>query len=155
MTQTSAPPRAQVTFSSAASTSAAVPRASRVSHLPPKQSPLTQDAAATAILAKDIPLVVAGSFGNIFSRNSINNALLGLEVPRLIRRLREKFPERQATRRTGWHLSWDVRRSKVTVKESGGESWTESVGSLPPSVQAIIANGGLEKWAKAEIEKAA
>jgi len=53
----------------------------------------SREQAATAILAKKIPLVVAGSFGNIFSRNSINNALMGLEVPKLIHRLRDTFPE--------------------------------------------------------------
>ncbi|KAL8912511.1 MAG: hypothetical protein Q9172_007492 [Xanthocarpia lactea] len=37
------------------------------------------------------PLVVAGSFGNIISRNSINNALMGVEVPKLVQRLRETF----------------------------------------------------------------
>ena len=51
----------------------------------------SREQAATAILAKRIPLVVAGSFGNIFSRNSINNALMGVEVPKLVQRLREKF----------------------------------------------------------------
>lgn len=51
----------------------------------------SREQAATAILAKGIPLVVAGSFGNIFSRNSINNALMGVEVPKLINRLREVF----------------------------------------------------------------
>lgn len=51
----------------------------------------SREQAATAILAKKIPLVVAGSFGNIFSRNSINNALMGVEVPKLVRRLRETF----------------------------------------------------------------
>lgn len=51
----------------------------------------SREQAATAIKARDIPLVVAGSFGNIFGRNSINNALMGLEVPRLVRRLREAF----------------------------------------------------------------
>jgi len=51
----------------------------------------SREQAATAILAKKIPLVVSGSFGNIFARNSINNALMGVEVPRLIQRLREKF----------------------------------------------------------------
>ncbi len=53
----------------------------------------SREQAATAILAKKIPLVVAGSFGNIFSRNSINNALMGLEVPKLIQRLRERFSD--------------------------------------------------------------
>lgn len=55
----------------------------------------SREQAATAILAKGIPLVVAGSFGNIFSRNSINNALLGVELPRLINRLREVFSSLQ------------------------------------------------------------
>lgn len=51
----------------------------------------SREQAATAILAKKIPLVVAGSFGNIFSRNSINNALLTVEVPKLVQRLRDTF----------------------------------------------------------------
>lgn len=114
----------------------------------------SREQAATAILAKRIPLVVAGSFGNIFSRNSINNALMGLEVPRLIQRLRESFSSTGAgkkalTRRTGWTLTWDVRRSRIEVQEGeGGEKWTHKVGELPPNVQEIIARGGLEKWVK-------
>ena len=147
----------------------------------------SREQAATAILAKKIPLVVAGSFGNIFSRNSINNALMGLEVPRLIRRLRETFAETDAsadkhdeitepignkenqesldspppampaakekmlTRRTGWKLVWDVKKSQIEVQEADGKTWTEKVGELPPNVQEIIAKGGLEKWVKAEI----
>ncbi|KAH9842274.1 Homoaconitase, mitochondrial [Teratosphaeria destructans] len=57
----------------------------------------SREQAATAILAKGIPLVVAGSFGNIFSRNSINNALMGVEVPKLIARLRSVFAPRPST----------------------------------------------------------
>ncbi|KAJ5948691.1 Aconitase/3-isopropylmalate dehydratase large subunit alpha/beta/alpha subdomain 1/3 [Penicillium verhagenii] len=120
----------------------------------------SREQAATAILAKKIPLVVAGSFGNIFSRNSINNALMGLEVPRLVERLRATFAEsaaeRQPTRRTGWTLTWDVKRSSVEVREGeNGETWTEQVGELPANVQAIIAAGGLEAWVKEEVKKAA
>ena len=51
----------------------------------------SREQAATAILAKQIPLVIAGSFGNIFATNSINNALMGLEIPRLVERLRDAF----------------------------------------------------------------
>ena len=43
-----------------------------------------REEAATAILAKKIPLVVAGSFASIFSWNSINNGLMGVEVPKLV-----------------------------------------------------------------------
>lgn len=57
----------------------------------------SREQAATAILATGIPLVVAGSFGNIFSRNSINNALMGVEVPKLISRLREAFSDSSAS----------------------------------------------------------
>ncbi|RFU33564.1 hypothetical protein B7463_g2838, partial [Scytalidium lignicola] len=124
----------------------------------------SREQAATAILAKGIPLVVSGSFGNIFSRNSINNALMGVEVPKLVQRLREHFassgtPEQKSpaqakvlTRRTGWTFTWDLRRSRVEVQEGeGGERWTQKVGELPPNVQEIIAKGGLEKWVKAQI----
>ncbi|CAN8095625.1 unnamed protein product [Discula destructiva] len=119
----------------------------------------SREQAATAILAKQIPLVVSGSFGNIFSRNSINNALMGVEVPRLVERLRATFTsggdggDKVATRRTGWRFVWDVRRSKVVVTEGeGGETWSQKVGELPPNVQEIIARGGLEKWVKSQIE---
>ncbi|CAI7677873.1 unnamed protein product [Penicillium manginii] len=115
----------------------------------------SREQAATAILAKKIPLVVSGSFGNIFSRNSINNALMGLEVPRLIARLREHYAAegKALTRRTGWTLTWDVRRSQIEVQEGeGGAKWTHKVGELPANVQEIIAKGGLEKWVKNAIE---
>ncbi|KAH7073822.1 homoaconitase mitochondrial precursor [Paraphoma chrysanthemicola] len=146
----------------------------------------SREQAATAILAKGIPLVVAGSFGNIFSRNSINNALMGVEVPKLANRLREVFSSKnptssqqavkepsqnsesldspppaattqpaeskQLTRRTGWTLEWDVRRSTVSVQEGpNGAKWNVKVGELPPNVQEIIALGGLENWVKKEI----
>ncbi|KAK7526482.1 homoaconitase [Phyllosticta citriasiana] len=118
----------------------------------------SREQAATAILAKGIPLVVAGSFANIFGRNSINNALMGVEVPKLVERLRAAFPAdtKEPTRRTGWMFEWDVRRSKVTVTEGpGGDSWSQRVGELPPNVQEIIALGGLEKWVMKSIAEQA
>ena len=116
----------------------------------------SREQAATAILAKQIPLVVAGSFGNIFSRNSINNALLGLEVPRLIERLRATFTrsDKTPTRRTGWTLTWDVARSTVEVQEGeNGDRWEEKVGEFAANLQDIVAKGGLTEWTKHEIEK--
>lgn len=115
----------------------------------------SREQAATAILAKQIPLVVSGSFGNIFSRNSINNALLGLEVPRLIERLRATFgSEKIPTRRTGWTLTWDVARSTVQVQEGeGGDHWEEKVGEFAENLQEIVAKGGLENWIKDGIAK--
>ncbi|KAF2999049.1 hypothetical protein G7054_g5018 [Neopestalotiopsis clavispora] len=114
----------------------------------------SREQAATAILAKQIPLVVSGSFGNIFSRNSVNNGLLGLEVPRLIERLRTTFPEKVTTRRTGWTLTWDVSRSVVVVQEGeNGDRWEEKVGEFSENLQEIVAKGGLENWIVDEIKK--
>ena len=76
---------------------------------------------------------------------------MGLEVPRLISRLREEFGGhgKALTRRTGWTLTWDVRRSQIEVQEGEtGAKWTHKVGELPPNVQEIIAKGGLENWVK-------
>lgn len=81
----------------------------------------SREQAATAILAKKIPLVVSGSFGNIFARNSINNALMGVEVPRLVQRLREKFSSQKVEENTA-------------VKEP--ELNKESLDSPPPAQQA-------------------
>ena len=117
----------------------------------------SREQAATSLLARDIPLVVAGSFGNIFSRNSINNALMCLEVPHLINRLREVFPatgtKRQLTRRTGWKLTWDLRNNTIKVQEGeGGETWRKKVGEVPLNIQEIIVAGGLEAWVREKIK---
>ena len=149
----------------------------------------SREQAATSILAKQIPLVIGGSFSNIFQRNAINNALVGIEVPKLVQRLREKFSsspsatvektitepemnkesldspppaptsmplrEKQLTRRTGWKLTWDVRKSRVIVQEGpGGPEWSQKVGELPSNVQEIIAAGGLERWVQTQISVA-
>lgn len=111
----------------------------------------SREQAATALLAKGIPLVVSGSFGNIFFRNSINNALLTLEIPSLISLLREKYinAEPKHTRRTNIFLTWDVANRKVVVAEGSPEGpviLEQQVGELGKNLQEIIVSGGLEGW---------
>lgn len=116
----------------------------------------SREQAATAILARDIKLVAAGSFSNIFGRNSINNALLTLELPNLINLLRESFKgaDKELTRRTGWKLKWDIPKSLVTVQDTDGKVvLTSKVGELGTNLQEIIIEGGLEGWVKAQIKK--
>jgi homoaconitate hydratase len=116
----------------------------------------SREQAATAILARDIKLVAAGSFSNIFGRNSINNALLTLELPNLINLLRESFKgaDKELTRRTGWTLKWDIPKSLVTVQDTDGKVvLTSKVGELGTNLQEIIIEGGLEGWVKAQIKK--
>ncbi|UKZ88714.1 uncharacterized protein TrAFT101_004455 [Trichoderma asperellum] len=115
----------------------------------------SREQAATALLAKEIPLVVAGSFSNIFVRNGINNALPCLELPRLVERLRTVFPSKIPTRRTGWTLTWDIARSVIKLQEGkNGEVWEEKVGESSENLQEIIAKGGLVGWIKHELAKA-
>jgi homoaconitate hydratase len=116
----------------------------------------SREQAATAILARDIKLVAAGSFSNIFGRNSINNALLTLELPELIKLLRDRFSneKQELTRRTGWKLKWDIAASTVTVTdESGKIILTNKVGELGTNLQEIIIEGGLEGWVRAQLKK--
>lgn len=127
----------------------------------------SREQAATAILATKIPLVVAGSFGNTFSRNSINNALPTLELPKLVQLLRNRFPsptetlhgaaplkEKKLSERTGLKLRWDVRRSLVEVFDTNNDViFRKKVGEMPPNVQEIIAAGGLENRVKQEVAK--
>lgn len=84
----------------------------------------SREQAATAILAKGIPLVVSGSFGNIFSRNSINNALMGVEAPRLIERLRATFDNDASAALSG----------KQAITEPSRNS--ESLDSPPPAPES-------------------
>lgn len=115
----------------------------------------SREQAATAILARDMKLVVAGSFGNIFSRNSINNALLTLEIPDLINMLRAKYKDapEELTRRTGWFLRWDVDSATVTVRDGkdGEIVLQQKVGELGTNLQDIIIKGGLEGWVRSEL----
>ncbi|ORY74145.1 homoaconitase [Protomyces lactucae-debilis] len=115
----------------------------------------SREQAAVAILAKGIPMVCAGSFGDIFKRNSINNALLCVDTPYLIERLRAAFTNKELTVRTGWKLSWDVAASTVTVQEGAdGTIWSRPTGPLGPSVQSLFIKGGLEGLVKSEIASA-
>ncbi|XBW36225.1 hypothetical protein QEN19_001806 [Hanseniaspora menglaensis] len=115
----------------------------------------SREQAATAILAKGVPLVVAGSFSNIFFRNSINNALLTLELPSLIKLLRENFSNDESkvlTKRTGYHINWNIEKSIVSVTNDQGKVvLTNKVGSLSRNLQEIIVKGGLEGWVKSKL----
>lgn len=104
-------------------------------------------------------MVVAGSFGDIFKRNSINNALLCLEAPLLLEKLRSLYKDKEPalTRRTGWKVKWDVKNSLVVVEEAvegkigGGETWEIKVGELGGAVQDLFVKGGLEGWVKSRL----
>ncbi|KAI9283025.1 hypothetical protein BC943DRAFT_343943 [Umbelopsis sp. AD052] len=108
----------------------------------------SREQAATAIKSRGITIMIAGSFSDIFKRNSINNALLLLESPELVNDLKNNVGTSDLTKRTGWNAEIKVGEGKVIVKQADGSDKTYKVGVLGKSVQELWLDGGLEGWVK-------
>ena len=85
------------------------------------------DQAATANLAKQVPIVVPGSFSNIFSRLSTS-----LSWASKFRVESNAFarPSRTPLR----SAPCEVPIRLVSVTETNGEAWSQKVGELPPNI---------------------
>jgi len=108
----------------------------------------SREQAATAIKSRGITIMIAGSFSDIFKRNSINNALLLLESPELVNDLKHSVGTSDLTKRTGWNAEIKVGEGKVIVKQDNGSEKVYKVGVLGRSVQELWIDGGLEGWVK-------
>ncbi|GAA94835.1 uncharacterized protein L969DRAFT_79898 [Mixia osmundae IAM 14324] len=97
----------------------------------------SREQAATALRNAGIPLVIAGSFGDIFKRNAINNALICLECPDLVDDLTTLFgkdgkrgsgtADGHLTAQTGWQISVgsaDVRLARAYRKSLSLADWS-------------------------------
>jgi len=103
----------------------------------------SREQAVTALQAKGIPLVIAGSFSQTYLRNAFNNGFLCLEIPAFVRRLKELFAteaaEKQRTIVPGGDVSIDFTSSALTFR---GESFSfPALGSVP---QSLVIAGGIE-----------
>lgn len=108
----------------------------------------SREQAATAIKSRDIQIMVAGSYSDIFKRNSVNNALLLIESPELVNDLKAQVGTSDLTKRTGWKVDIHVAEGKVIVRKENGEEKLYKVGALGKSVQEIWLANGLEGWVK-------
>ncbi|KAI5998837.1 hypothetical protein EDD15DRAFT_2161717 [Pisolithus albus] len=115
----------------------------------------SREQAATALKAAGIPVVVAGSFGDIFKRNAINNGLICLESPELVGDLTEMYAkdgrrgaggrDGELTVNTG-HMIWlNMRDGNVSVNSPRGEK-KYKVRPVGASVQELWICGGLEGY---------
>ncbi|GAA5830966.1 hypothetical protein JCM11251_005094 [Rhodosporidiobolus azoricus] len=123
----------------------------------------SREQAATALLSSGVPLVLCGSFGDIFKRNSINNALICVECPELIEDLTTEFGKEgkrnagakdgSLTVKTPWWVEVESVGGVVRLrKEKGGEVVKEyKVGAVGGSVQEMWLAGGLEGWVRERI----
>ena len=103
----------------------------------------SREQAVTALKAKGIPLVIAGSFSQTYLRNAFNNGFLCIEVPEMVRHLREQFADRARTEKTiipGEEIEIDFQTSSVTW---GSDLFHfPALGSVP---QSLVIARGVEK----------
>jgi homoaconitate hydratase len=100
----------------------------------------SREQAVTALKAKGIPLVIAGSFSQTYLRNAFNNGFLCIEVPKLVKRLRERLTAKEKTIIPGEEIEVDFTASTVTW---GGDLFHfPALGSVP---QSLVIAGGVER----------
>jgi len=118
----------------------------------------SREQAATALKAAGVSLVLAGSFGDIFKRNAINNGLVCLEAPELVADLTRAYAKdgvRGAGGRVGEltvdrGLAVSVRMASGAVEVTGlegvGGRRSYVVRPVGASVQELWLCGGLEGY---------
>jgi homoaconitate hydratase len=101
----------------------------------------SREQAVTCLKAKGIPMVIAASFSQTYLRNAYNNGFLCVEVPELVKRLREQFSAQLAAKEKtiipGDGIDIDFTASVITWR---GEKFSfPALGSVPQSL--VIAQG--------------
>jgi homoaconitate hydratase len=101
----------------------------------------SREQAVTCLKAKGIPLVIAASFSQTYLRNAYNNGFLCVEVPGLVKRLREQFTKEVATKEKtiipGEEI--DIDFTSGVIQWRGEKFAFPPLGSVPQSL--VIAEG--------------
>ena len=106
----------------------------------------SREQAVTCLKSKGIPLVIAASFSQTYLRNAYNNGFLCVEVPELVKRLKDQFASEitQKTNIPGDTLEIDFASGVVLWRE---ETFAfRALGSVPQSL--VIAGGAANVVAK-------
>ena len=101
----------------------------------------SREQAVTCLKAKGIPMVIAASFSQTYLRNAYNNGFLCVEVPELVKRLREQFAKEIAAKEKtiipGEEISVDFTSGQISWRN---ETFAfPALGSVPQSL--VIADG--------------
>jgi homoaconitate hydratase len=101
----------------------------------------SREQAVTCLKAKGIPLVIAASFSQTYLRNAYNNGFLCVEVPELVKRLRDQFTKEIAAKEKtiipGEEIDIDFRSGVIHWR---GETFAfPPLGSVPQSL--VVAEG--------------
>lgn len=95
----------------------------------------SREQAVTCLVANKVGAVIARSFGRIFYRNCINNALPAIACPEAVEALE----------------SGDVVELDLTTGEIRSGSWTLGFPQLPEGVLAIFEAGGLIPYVRRKL----
>ncbi|KAF8519291.1 hypothetical protein JB92DRAFT_2012784 [Gautieria morchelliformis] len=116
----------------------------------------SREQAATAIKASGIPLVIAGSFGDIFKRNAINNGLVCMESPEIVADLSRAYAldgtrgqggqKGELTVDPGCSVEVQMALGNVILTLPDGTTKNYQVRPVGPSVQELWTCGGLEGY---------
>ncbi|EGN99065.1 hypothetical protein SERLA73DRAFT_73635 [Serpula lacrymans var. lacrymans S7.3] len=116
----------------------------------------SREQAATALKAAGVPVVIAGSFGDIFKRNAINNGLVCLECPDLVRDLTEAYgkngqrgaggKEGELTVNKEHEIRIGMTDGSVVVQSADSEKKVYAVRPIGASVQELWVCDGLEGY---------
>ena len=103
----------------------------------------SREQAVTCLKAKGIPLVIAASFSQTYLRNAYNNGFLCIEVPELVKKLREHYTTeiaaKQKTIIPGEEIEINFASGAITWR---GDTFSFStLGSVP---QSLVIAGGIE-----------
>ena len=103
----------------------------------------SREQAVTCLKAKGVRLVIAASFSQTYLRNAYNNGSLCVEVPELVKRLREQFAKEIAAKEktiiSGDEIAIDFTSGTIT--------WRAEKFSFPPLgtvPQSLVIAGGVE-----------
>ena len=125
----------------------------------------SREQAATAILNAGIPMVLGGSFGDVYRRNAINNGLIVVECPQLISDMTQEFTKENERGKGGLngeqtvHTGRTVRVSTsdgvIEIVQDGNVIKSYVAARVGTAVQDIWTAGGLEGWVKRSIAASA
>jgi len=106
----------------------------------------SREQAATALIYKGIPCVVAASFSETYRRNAFNNGFLCVECPTLVDHLAERFAGTDALTIVGPELVVDFRQSVVRLDDQ-----VFPFAPLSQVAQELVTGGGAEAIARASL----
>ncbi|HZP24082.1 MAG TPA: homoaconitase [Terriglobales bacterium] len=113
----------------------------------------SREQAVTALKAKGIPLVIAGSFSQTYLRNAFNNGFLCIECAELVRHLRDIYAaaagRSEKTVIPGDEIEVDFAAS--TIGYAGKQFRFPALGSVP---QSLVIAGGVENLVRQKLESA-